>query len=127
MAPHTTTRTSRTSSTVIRGRPLSHSSERVIPSARFSTPTTSSTTTTTCSRRWVALTTISFHRHLGWVGRHMVSERHLGESATSKVLRHKKGGNLLNWNLKVLLIEKEIQLLNNFNIFGKVAHLPGFL
>ena len=76
-----TTQTSPTSSTVIRGRHLSHSSEQVIRSVRSLTPTTFSTTTTTCSHRWAELMTISFHRHLAWAGRHMVSVQLLGELA----------------------------------------------
>jgi hypothetical protein len=80
MAPRTTTQTTNMSSTATLEPLLSRSSERVIHSARsLETRTTFSTTTTTCSRRWAALMTISFHRHLGWDDRHMVSERHLGE------------------------------------------------
>lgn len=63
----------------IQGKRSSHSSEQAIHSAPSSqTPTTSLTTTIIYSHRWAASTMTSFHRHLGWDDRRMVSERHLG-------------------------------------------------
>lgn len=107
MAPQTTTITSNTSSMAIRGRHSSRSLARAIPSVRSSIQITFSTTTTTCFRRWAALMTTSFHRHLDWDGHRMVSERHLGTLTTCDCDIREAGLNgSLKWNL-IIAIDTE--------------------